>query len=132
MCGNLLRLDFGLSAVRDETGVAKSNMICGTPEYMSPEAFEGYSSCKSDVWAIGVITYEARAASGSASHLRFLSIMWFAVPYPGQLGVGSSGAVCMSESPEGSGTPKNPGKDRHKAVWNSSREDRHKAVQISS
>ncbi|CAE7507637.1 CDC42BPG [Symbiodinium pilosum] len=56
--GHLKLLDFGLSAARDESGVAKCDMICGTPEYMSPEAFEGYSSCKSDIWAIGVITYE--------------------------------------------------------------------------
>lgn len=25
--------------------------------YMAPESFEGYSQVKSDIWAIGIITY---------------------------------------------------------------------------
>ena len=29
----------------------------GTPVYCSPEVVQGYVSCKSDIWSIGIIMY---------------------------------------------------------------------------
>lgn len=55
--GHLKLLDFGLSATPTEQSVPE---ICGTPAYMAPESFEGYSQEKADIWAIGIITYETR------------------------------------------------------------------------
>lgn len=55
--GHLKLLDFGLSAGPADKKNDRPEIV-GTPAYMAPESFEGYSQVKSDIWAIGIITYE--------------------------------------------------------------------------
>lgn len=54
-------LDFGIAKILepDEPGITSADMVCGTPQYMSPEqaigaAYDG----RSDLYAIGVIFYQ--------------------------------------------------------------------------
>eukprot|EP00931_Biecheleriopsis_adriatica_P049573 TRINITY_DN28686_c0_g1_i1.p1 TRINITY_DN28686_c0_g1~~TRINITY_DN28686_c0_g1_i1.p1 ORF type:complete len:626 (-),score=111.17 TRINITY_DN28686_c0_g1_i1:182-2059(-) len=86
--GHLKLLDFGLCARADLTehfdlltthseyqgaesskeectavGRASLHSKCGTPHYMAPEAFDGCWSPESDVWAVGIITYECLTGS---------------------------------------------------------------------
>jgi eukaryotic-like serine/threonine-protein kinase len=57
-------MDFGLAhelypAITGETGLSRPGVICGTPEYMAPEQFEGKQvSPATDVYALGVVLYE--------------------------------------------------------------------------
>jgi len=60
--GHLKLLDFGLSAPPSRKGECAPE-ICGTPAYMAPESFEGISQTKTDIWAIGIITYECLTGS---------------------------------------------------------------------
>ncbi|KAM0680775.1 Cell cycle serine/threonine-protein kinase cdc5/MSD2 [Glugoides intestinalis] len=58
--GNIRIGDFGMSQIASEDGIALSNGN-GTPVYMAPEAFKGYSkthSFQADVWALGAIIFE--------------------------------------------------------------------------
>jgi serine/threonine-protein kinase len=53
-------LDFGLAR---PAGVSEATLTlehCGTPAYMAPERFEeGSADARSDIWALGVVLYEA-------------------------------------------------------------------------
>jgi len=50
--------DFGVAkAFGGEAGVEKK--LVGKPRYMAPEQLEGYANPASDIWALGVIGYEA-------------------------------------------------------------------------
>ncbi len=53
-------LDFGVSMLRDARMTAR-NEILGTPQYLPPEAVygSGQTDERADVWALGVILYEA-------------------------------------------------------------------------
>ena len=57
--------DFGIArADRFQTPLTQSNMVMGTPEYMSPEQVEGRTDDvgpRTDVYALGVILYEVLA-----------------------------------------------------------------------
>ena len=54
--------DFGLAkAVDDQQNLTHTGDILGTLRYMSPEAFEGRSDAKSDVYALGLTLYEMLA-----------------------------------------------------------------------
>lgn len=48
--------DFGLTRVLKPGG--HTSNFAGTPRYMAPEAFQGYYSAASDVWAAGIILHE--------------------------------------------------------------------------
>ena len=57
-------LDFGVAKVRtdgSETVLTATGLLIGTPEYMSPEQVAGESTvdAQTDVWAMGVVLYEA-------------------------------------------------------------------------
>jgi adenylate cyclase len=53
-------LDFGVSAVRESVHLTRTGELVGTPFTMSPEQFRGQSpDQRSDLWALGVILYEA-------------------------------------------------------------------------
>ncbi len=57
-------IDFGIAKIRPEGGEAAlttGGMLLGSPAYMSPEqaAGEGAVDAQSDVWAMGVVMYEA-------------------------------------------------------------------------
>ncbi len=54
-------LDFGIARLRREGGVrvTRTGMVCGTPEYMSPEQARGFElDARSDLYAAGVVLYE--------------------------------------------------------------------------
>lgn len=56
---HLLLVDFGLSELFEEqAGAGGAVKMKGTPLYLSPEAFEGHLSEKSDMWATGIMLYE--------------------------------------------------------------------------
>lgn len=51
-------IDFGIATVEDSIASVQTNSVAGTPAYMSPEQLEGQSCLESDIYALGVITYE--------------------------------------------------------------------------
>jgi serine/threonine-protein kinase len=57
-------LDFGIAKLMEEqsaagTGLTSHGMVCGTPEYMSPEQARGHRlDARSDLYAVGVILYQ--------------------------------------------------------------------------
>ncbi len=56
-------LDFGIAKIQEtspaEPGLTQAGMVCGTPEYMSPEQARGEElDARSDVYAAGVILYQ--------------------------------------------------------------------------
>jgi serine/threonine protein kinase len=54
-------VDFGIAALRDSSTLTSSITLSGTPMYMAPEQWEGLShaEARSDVYALGVIAYQA-------------------------------------------------------------------------
>jgi serine/threonine protein kinase len=57
-------LDFGISKIMDQdsvSGMTKTGTILGTPYYMAPEQARGAKEidARTDIWAMGVIVYEA-------------------------------------------------------------------------
>jgi serine/threonine protein kinase len=48
--------DFGLARLTDTMATASS--AAGTPAYMSPEAFDGKRTVRTDIWSMGVILYQ--------------------------------------------------------------------------
>lgn len=78
-------LDFGISYIKPQPGdvrMTKTGITVGTPAYMSPEQLEGTAGvdARTDVWALGVILYEALAGrlpfEGETSALLFAQIAW--------------------------------------------------------
>ncbi len=52
-------LDFGLARPVEETGITRTGVIIGTPDYMSPEQALGQpADSRSDIFAFGIIFYE--------------------------------------------------------------------------
>jgi serine/threonine protein kinase/formylglycine-generating enzyme required for sulfatase activity len=60
--GGVVKLaDFGLARPLEEqegAGITMTNMVMGTPDYMSPEQRAGYSDHRTDIFALGVTLYE--------------------------------------------------------------------------
>eukprot|EP00913_Durusdinium_trenchii_P006893 g6484.t1 len=76
--GHLKLLDFGLCtpqidqdnsyqglppAFQEKPGRDALRTACGTPQYMAPEMFLGRACAASDLWALGVISYECLSGS---------------------------------------------------------------------
>jgi serine/threonine-protein kinase len=52
-------LDFGLARVLGQSRLTRPNMVCGSPEYMSPEQATGREAgVPSDIYSLGVVLYE--------------------------------------------------------------------------
>ncbi len=52
-------LDFGLARSFEETGITRTGVVLGTPDYMSPEQALGQTvDARSDIFAFGVMFYE--------------------------------------------------------------------------
>ncbi|HEY5259155.1 MAG TPA: serine/threonine-protein kinase, partial [Rhabdochlamydiaceae bacterium] len=58
--GEVKVIDFGIAALHDEGNPSQSKSFMGTPSYMAPEQKEDSSkaSYSSDIYALGIITYE--------------------------------------------------------------------------
>ncbi len=73
--GRALIVDFGLARDEDEGTITKSDVIAGTPHYMSPEQASGYFhrvDLRTDVYSLGVVLYElltlSRPFEGRSTH----------------------------------------------------------------
>jgi len=57
--GNVKIMDFGIALSREAGGITDSNIIVGTPHYLSPEQVEGKKiDQRSDIYSLGVILFE--------------------------------------------------------------------------
>src|SRR5262249_57287989 len=59
--GSVWVTDFGLAKVDDEENLTRTGDLLGTLRYMPPEAFEGKSDSRSDVYSLGLTLYELLA-----------------------------------------------------------------------
>jgi serine/threonine protein kinase/WD40 repeat protein len=56
--GHVWVSDFGLAKVVEVDDTSQSHDLAGTPRFMAPERFDGWSDRRSDVYALGVTLYE--------------------------------------------------------------------------
>jgi tetratricopeptide (TPR) repeat protein len=59
--GTVWVTDFGLAKAEDQDKLTQSGDVIGTLRYMPPEAFEGKSDARSDVYCLGLTLYELLA-----------------------------------------------------------------------
>src|SRR5262249_34908589 len=59
--GTVWVTDFGLAKADDQQNLTHTGDILGTLRYMPPEAFEGKSDARSDVYSLGLTLYEMLA-----------------------------------------------------------------------
>jgi serine/threonine-protein kinase len=56
--GMVKMLDFGISKNKYTPKLTQQGFVIGTTEYMAPEQFQNEVQKKSDIWSLGVLTYE--------------------------------------------------------------------------
>ncbi|MBK8785263.1 MAG: serine/threonine protein kinase [Chitinophagaceae bacterium] len=56
--GTVTMLDFGIAKNKYTPKLTQQGYLVGTTEYMAPEQFQQQVQKKSDVWSLGVLTYE--------------------------------------------------------------------------
>ena len=56
--GTVTMLDFGISKNKYTPKLTQLGFVVGTTEYMAPEQFQQRVEKKSDIWSLGVMTYE--------------------------------------------------------------------------
>ncbi len=59
--GTVWVTDFGLAKVDDQKNLTQTGDVLGTLRYMPPEAFEGKTDARSDVYSLGLTLYEMLA-----------------------------------------------------------------------
>ena len=59
--GTVWVTDFGLAKADDQQNLTHSGDILGTLRYMPPEAFEGRTDARSDIYSLGLTLYEMLA-----------------------------------------------------------------------
>ena len=59
--GTVWVTDFGMAKVDDQQNLTQTGDILGTPRYMPPEAFEGKTDARGDVYSLGLTLYELLA-----------------------------------------------------------------------
>ncbi|MCO8269822.1 serine/threonine protein kinase [Actinoplanes sp. TRM 88003] len=58
--GRVLLTDFGIATIEGDSQISSSDMLIGSPEYMSPErARDGTAGLASDLWSLGATLYAA-------------------------------------------------------------------------
>jgi tetratricopeptide (TPR) repeat protein len=75
LTGTVWVTDFGLAKTDDQQNLTHSGDILGTLRYMAPEAFEGRTDARSDVYSLGLTLYELlalRPAFGDKERARLL------------------------------------------------------------
>ncbi|MGH7172862.1 MAG: protein kinase domain-containing protein, partial [Gemmataceae bacterium] len=60
-CGTVWVTDFGLARADNEDHLTQTGDIVGTLRYMPPEAFEGKTDARSDIYSLGLTLYELLA-----------------------------------------------------------------------
>jgi serine/threonine protein kinase/WD40 repeat protein/Tfp pilus assembly protein PilF len=83
--GTVWVTDFGLAKVDDHQNLTQTGDILGTFRYMPPEAFDGRSDARSDVYALGLTLYEMlalRPAFDERERNRLLKQVTMAEPAP--------------------------------------------------
>lgn len=56
--GSVKMLDFGIAKHKYSPRLTQQGFVVGTTEYMAPEQFDQQASLHSDIWSLGVMTYE--------------------------------------------------------------------------
>ena len=56
--GTVWIADFGLAKLAEQQAMTATGDIMGTPQYMSPESFEGNFDVRSEIYAVGLTLYE--------------------------------------------------------------------------
>jgi len=56
--GTVKMLDFGIAKHKYSPKLTQLGFVIGTMEYLAPEQFEQKEELKSDIWSLGVMTYE--------------------------------------------------------------------------
>lgn len=56
--GKVTMLDFGIAKNKYTPKLTQLGFVVGTTEYMAPEQFQQLVEKKSDIWSLGVLTYE--------------------------------------------------------------------------
>jgi WD40 repeat protein/serine/threonine protein kinase len=76
--GTVWVTDFGLAKADDQANLTQAGDIVGTLRYMPPEAFDGKSDARGDVYALGLTLYELlalRPAFGETDRRRLVKLV---------------------------------------------------------
>jgi WD40 repeat protein len=69
-------LDFGLAKYDDREALTRTGDILGTLRYMPPEAFQGESDARSDVYSLGLTIYEFLALRPAYDAMERRDLIW--------------------------------------------------------
>ncbi|MBI5547746.1 MAG: serine/threonine protein kinase, partial [Deltaproteobacteria bacterium] len=70
-------MDFGISKPRVATGLTQVGMVAGTPQYMSPEQINNFTTvtAATDLYALGVVAYEMFTGSPPFQHADLMPLL---------------------------------------------------------
>jgi serine/threonine-protein kinase len=91
--GSVKVSDFGIARARDASGNVRSGEVKGKPSYMAPEQIDGLTDARSDLFAVGIVLYEAltgrRLFTGLTKEI-FAAILFRELPPPSHVRRGPS------------------------------------------